>query len=117
MYNLRENLNTNVLKTKYKISENGVGYFKFMINHPMVSYKEAEKLKVKANFVSHIQGSIKDKKLFDLYISEYMGKDPLIKMEFQNMKQGENMDFSYSTIHGEVTSKEVIARKSKKKNK
>jgi len=117
MNELRENLNTNVLKTKYKIDENGVGYFKFMINHPMVSYTEAKELKVKANFVSHIHGSIKDKKLFDLYISEYMGKDPLIKMEFQNMKQGENIDFSYSTINGEVTSKEVLARRSKKKDK
>ena len=64
---LKEDLNTNELKTKYKISENGVGYFKFMIKHPMLSYKEAEKLNVKVNFVSHIIGRIKDKKLFDLY--------------------------------------------------
>lgn len=111
---LRGDLNKNTLKTKYKINEKGIGYLKFMIHHPMVSYIEAEKLKSKVNFVSHIKGRIQEKKLFDLYTSEYIGKDFLMKMEFKNMKLGENISFSYTTINGEVTSKKVKPRKAKK---
>jgi hypothetical protein len=112
---LRKDLNKNGFKTKYQIDENRVGYLKFQIFNPMLNYAEAEKFNVNINFVSHIEGHIKDKKLFDLYTSEYISKDPLIKMEFENMKQGESIDFSYSTINGEVTSKEVKPKMSKKK--
>lgn len=104
---LREYLDKNVLRTKYSVDENGTGTFEFKMLHPMVSYREAEKLMVKANFISHINASVKNKKLFDLYTSGYIKRRPIFIMEFPNMKRGENIDFSYSTINGDVTSKEV----------
>ena len=80
----------------------------------MLNDEEADKLNVKITFISHIKGSIKGKKLFDLYTSEYIAKDPYIKMQFLHMKQDENIDFSYTTIHGEVTSMVVKSIKVKK---
>lgn len=104
---LNEYLDKNVLRTKYSIDENGTGTLKFKMLHPMVSYREAEKKMIKANFISHINASVKNKKLFDLYTSGYIRTKPVFIMEFPNMKRGESIDFSYSTINGEVISKEV----------
>jgi hypothetical protein len=106
-------LKTKILRTKYRIDKNGNGALKFMIYNPMLSYEEANKLNIKINFVSYVEGYIQDEKLFDLYMSEYIKKDPVIEMKFQNMKKGDNIKLSYRTINGEVASKEAIVREVK----
>lgn len=106
---LKEELNNYRLKTKYQINH-GHRYFKFQIIHPMVSYNEAEKLKSKVNFISHI----KVKKLFDLYTSEYIGRNPLIRIKFEDRKQDDNIRLYTTTINREVKTKDVVAKVYKK---
>ena len=114
---LKNNLNVNSWKRKrYKIDEKGVGYLELVFLHPMLSYEEAEKINTKVNFIAHISGRIQDKRLFDLYTSEYIRADPRINLVFENMKQDERIELSYTTIDGTVKSKHAKPRKMKKKS-
>lgn len=110
----KSRLKDNSLMVKNKVYKNGLGLFYFMITNPMITYREAERLKVPVNFISHIKGSIQGKKLFDLYTSEYISGYQGIRMKFENIKLDKCIDFSYTTINGEVKFKSVKPRKAKK---
>jgi len=113
MFELKNELNNNRLVAKYQVTDDGIGKLRFRIIHPMISYIEGEKLNSKVNFVSYITGAIKAKELFDLYTSEYIMKNPFIMIKFKDMHQDENITLFYSTIHGEVTSREVVDKSDK----
>lgn len=113
-----ENLKTKSKKytyMKYGISKKKWNFVKFRHYSPMVSYEEAEILNEKVNFISHINGSTKDEKIFDLYLSEYISQKPLITMGISKIHKNKDINFTYTTINGEVTFKVLKPKKSKKK--
>ena len=104
-------LKSNAIKTKYAVDEDKIGHLKFMIMHPMISYRDAQILNEEVNFISHIEGKVDNKKVFDLYTSEYTARKPLFKIKFQDVTIESVLKISYTNIHGNTKSTEAKTRR------
>ncbi len=100
---------TEVTDMKIKASEkNGVVKAKISIKHDMLTYDQAKKKGVEANFITHITGTVGDKVVYDASTSQFLSKNPLIKFVF-NGKKGDELKITYTQLKGEVffASKEI----------
>ena len=109
--NVSSYLKSNAIKTKYAVDEDKIGHLKFMIIHPMISYRDAQILNEKVNFISHLEGHVENKKVFDLYTSEYTARKPIFNIKFKDAEIGSVLKISSTDIHGNTNSKEIKANK------
>lgn len=109
--NVHTYLHTNEIKVRYSVSQDKIGYAKFLMVHPMISYRDAQILNEKVNFISHIEGHVKNKKVFDLYTSEYTARKPIFRIRFQGVETESVLKISYTNIHGNTKSNEIQAKK------
>ena len=71
------------IKAKLK---NGVIKVKAMAKHPMMTYNQAEKKlgdREKANFITHISGTINGKTVIDMSTSQFLSKNPIFKFKLK----------------------------------
>ena len=71
------------IKAKLK---NDVIKVKAMAKHEMLTYNQAEKKlgsKDKANFITHITGTINDKIVLDMSTSQFLSKNPIFKFKLK----------------------------------
>ncbi len=90
-------------KMKIKAKEkNGVVKVKAMFTSLMADKEEAEKKKIKAEFISHIIGKANGKVVFEATTSGFMAENPLLKFSFTGAKKGDELEFTLTDNHGKT---------------
>jgi len=90
-------------KMKIKAKEkNGVVKVKAMFTSLMADKEEAEKKKIKAEYITYIIGTVNDKVVFEATTSGFMAENPLIKFSFTGAKKGDELVFKLTDNHGET---------------
>ena len=90
------------VKMKIKAKEkDGVVKAKVSISHDMLTYDQAKKKGVEANFITHITGTVGDKVVYDASTSQFLSKNPLIKFAFKG-KKGDELKITYTQLKGET---------------
>jgi len=90
------------VKMKIKAKEkNGVVKAKVSISHDMLTYDQAKKKGLEANFITHITGTVGDKVVYDASTSQFLSKNPLIKFAFKG-KKGDELKITYTQLKGET---------------
>lgn len=89
------------VKMKIKAKEKaGVVKAKVSISHKMLTYDQAKKKGVEANFITHITGTVGDKVVYDVSTSQFLSKNPLVKFSFAG-KKGDELKITYTQLKGE----------------
>ncbi|HIP28152.1 MAG TPA: thiosulfate oxidation carrier complex protein SoxZ [Sulfurovum sp.] len=88
------------MKIKAK-EKDGVVKAKVAISHDMLTYMQAEKKGLEANFISHITAMVGDKVVYDISTSQFLSKNPLVKFSFKG-KKGEELKIIYTQLKGEM---------------
>jgi sulfur-oxidizing protein SoxZ len=70
------------MKVKAKVKD-GIVEVKAMFKHDMLSYQEAERKKVAANFLTYIIATVGSDTVFEMSSSQFVSKDPFIKFTFK----------------------------------
>lgn len=90
------------VKMKIKAKEkDGLVKAKVSISHNMLTYDQAKKKGLEANFITHITASVGEKIVYDASTSQFLSKNPLVKFSF-NGKKGEVLKIVYTQLKGEV---------------
>lgn len=86
----------------------GIVTVKAMAKHPMLSYQEAERAKKKANFITHIVGTVNGETVFEASTSQFLSKNPYLKFAFKG-KKGDELVMKWVDFLGKSeTSKKKI---------
>jgi len=89
-------------KMKIKAKEkNGVIKVKAMFTSLMADTEEAEKKKIKPEYITYIIGKSNGKVVFEATTSGFMSENPLIKFSFTGAKKGDELEFELTDNHGE----------------
>ena len=90
-------------KMKIKAKEkNGVVKVKAMFKSLMADKEEAEKKKIKPEFITYILGKANGKVVFEATTSGFMSENPLIKFSFTGAKKGDELEFTLTDNHGKT---------------
>ena len=90
------------VKMKIKAKEKGgVVKAKVAISHDMLTYDQAKKKGVDANFITHITATVGGKVVYDASTSQFLSKNPLVKFTFSG-KKGDELKMTYSDLKGGV---------------
>ena len=90
------------VKMKIKTKErDGRVKAKVSISHNMLTYAQAKKKGLKANFITHITGFVGKRVVYDASTSQFLSKNPLLKFSFKGHK-GEKLTIIYQQLKGEV---------------
>ena len=94
-----------IIKAKEK---DGVVKAKVLIQHKMLTYKQAKKKGVEANFITHIVARVGEKVVYEFSTSQFLAKNPVIKFKFHG-KKGDVLEIAWTDISGErvVASKKI----------
>ena len=75
----------------------------------MADTEEAEKKKVKVEYISHIIAKVGDKVVYEATTSGFMSENPLMKFSFTGAKKGDKIEFTTTDNNGKTeTSKKKI---------
>ena len=91
------------MKIKAK-EKNGVVKVKAMFTSLMADTEEAEKKKIKAEYISYIIGKANGKVVFEATTSGFMAENPLLKFSFTGAKKGDELEFTITDNHGKTES-------------
>lgn len=90
------------VKMKIKAKEkNGLVKAKVAISHDMLTYDQAKKKGLEANFITHITASAGERIVYDVSTSQFLSKNPLVKFSF-NGKKGEELTIIYTDLKGKI---------------
>jgi len=90
------------VKMKIKAKEkDGLVKAKVAISHNMLTYDQAKKKGIDANFITHITATVGDKVVYDASTSQFLSKNPLVKFSFSG-KKGDELKMTYSDLKGGV---------------
>lgn len=73
---------------------------KIQIKHDMLTYDQAKKKGVKANFITHITGKVGDKVILDMSTSQFLSKNPILKFQAKadGMKKDDKLEITYTEV-------------------
>jgi len=91
------------MKIKAK-EKDGIVKVKTLIKHPMLTYDQAKKKGVEANFITHITAKVGDKIVYDVSTSQFLSKNPMIKFKFKGAKKGDELTISWVDLSGKTVS-------------
>jgi len=90
-------------KMKIKAKEKGgVVKVKAMFKSLMADKEEAEKKKIKAEYITQIVAKHNDKIVFEVSTSGFMAENPLFKFQFKGGKKGEKLEITTTDNHGKT---------------
>ena len=90
------------VKMKIKAKElDGIVKTKVSITHDMITYKQAKKKSREANFIIHITALAAKRVVYNLYTSQFLSKNPLLKFSFKG-KKGEKLTIIYQELKGKI---------------
>lgn len=95
------------MKIKAK-EKDGIVKTKIQIKHKMMTYKQAIKKGVDANFITYIIAKVGEKIVYELSPSQFLSKNPVLKFKFYGNK-GEVLEIEWRDLSGEkvVESKKI----------
>jgi len=91
------------MKIKAK-EKDGIVKVKTLIKHPMLTYDQAKKKGVEANFITHITAKVGDKIVYDVSTSQFLSKNPMIKFKFKGAKKGDELTITWVDLSGKTVS-------------
>ena len=89
------------MKIKAKLKGDVIGV-KAMAKHDMLTYDQAKKKGVDANFITHITAKVGDKVVYDVSTSQFWSKNPQFKFKFKNsgLKKGDKISIIWTDLSG-----------------
>ena len=97
------------MKIKAK-EKDGIVKVKALIKHDMLTYDQAKKKGVEANFITHITAKVEDKVVYDVSTSQFLSKNPQLKFKFKGADaKGKKLEITWVDLSGKtVTEKKKI---------
>lgn len=90
------------VRMKIKAKEkDGTVKVRASISHNMLTYDQAKKKGLEANFITHITATVGDKVVYDVSTSQFLSKNPLIRFSFAG-KKGDELKITYTQLKGET---------------
>ncbi len=91
------------MKIKAKL-KGDVVEVKAMAKHEMLTYDQAKKKGVEANFITHITAKVNDKVVFDVSTSQFWSKNPQFKFAFKGdgLKKGDKIEITWTDLSGKT---------------
>ena len=88
-------------KTRIKAKlKKGVTTVKAMAKHAMMSYDEAKKKKIPANFITYIVAKVDGKIVYEVSTSQFLSKNPFIQFKFAGENKGKTLEFTWTDLKG-----------------
>ncbi len=88
-------------KSRIKAKEKkGVTTAKVMANHAMLSYDEAKKKKVKANFITSMVATVDGAIVYEVSTSQFLSKNPFVQFSFTGSNKGKMLVFTWTDLLG-----------------
>jgi len=91
------------MKIKAK-EKDGIVKVKALLKHPMLTYDQAKKKGVEANFITHITAKVGDTIVYDVSTSQFLSKNPQIKFKFKGAKKGDELTITWVDLSGKTVS-------------
>ena len=89
------------MKIKAKLKGDVIGV-KAMAKHNMLTYDQAKKKGVDANFITHITAKVGDKVVYDVSTSQFWSKNPQFKFKFKGAAKGDKVDITWTDLSGKT---------------
>jgi len=95
------------MKIKAKEKDGVVKVLVQMI-HAMMTYAQAEKKGLDANFITHVVAKVEGKTVYELSSSQFISRDPILKFKFHGTK-GQILEITWTDMSGKsvVESKKI----------
>jgi len=87
------------MKIKAKL-KGEIIHAKVTAKHDMLTYDQAKKKGVDANFITHISASTNGKVVYDASTSQFWSKNPLFKFAFKGAKKGDKLEITWKDLKG-----------------
>ena len=87
------------MKLKAKVKKD-VTKVKVMFKSPMAGPEEAEKKKIKPEFIAHIIGKANGKVVYEVSTGGFISKNPLFKFQFRGAKKGDMLEVKAGSSRG-----------------
>jgi sulfur-oxidizing protein SoxZ len=87
------------MKIKAKLKGDVVNA-KVQAQHPMLTYDQAKKKGVEANFITHITAKVGDNIVYDASTSQFWSKNPQFKFKFKGAKKGDKLEITWTDLSG-----------------
>lgn len=87
------------MKIKAKL-KGDVVQVKVMAKHDMLTYDQAKKKGVDANFITHVSASANGKVVYDVSTSQFWSKNPQFKFSFKGGAKGEEVSITWTDLKG-----------------
>ena len=94
------------MKVKAKL-KGAIVKVKMMLKSPMAGKEEAEKKKIKPNFITQIVAKHNDKIVYEVTTGGFVSKNPLFKFDFKGGAKGDTLDISVTDNNGKVNTKKA----------
>jgi sulfur-oxidizing protein SoxZ len=94
------------MKVKAKL-KGDVVKVKAMFKNPMAGVEEAEKKKIKPEFISQITGVHNGAVVYEVTTGGFISKNPLFKFEFKGGKKGEFLELTTIDNNGKKETKKA----------
>jgi len=94
------------MKVKAKLKKDTVKV-KALFKSPMAGREEAEKKKIKPEFITHIIASVGGKTVYEVSTSPFISKNPLFKFQFKGASKGDKMHVVVTDNNGKKTEKDI----------
>jgi len=83
----------------------GITTVKVMAKHPMTSYAEAKKKKIKANYMTSMVGKVGAETVYEVSTSAQLSKNPYMKFKFKGSNKGKKITLTWTDLSGASKSK------------
>jgi sulfur-oxidizing protein SoxZ len=87
------------MKIKAKLKGDVVDV-KVMAKHDMLTYDQAKKKGVDANFITHITAKANGKVVYDVSTSQFWSKNPQFKFSFKGAAAGDKVEITWTDLKG-----------------
>jgi len=75
---------------------------KAMFTSLMADSEEAEKKKIKVEYITQIVATVNGNVVYEVSTSGFMSENPLVKFKFKGAKKGDKLIFTVTDNHGKI---------------
>ena len=93
------------MKIKAKLKKDVV-QVKVMAKHDMLTYDQAKKKGVDANFITHITAKANGKVVYDVSTSQFWSKNPQFKFSFKGAAAGDKVEITWTDLKGNTVTED-----------
>ena len=93
------------MKIKAKLKGDVVDV-KVMAKHDMLTYDQAKKKGVDANFITHITAKANGKVVYDVSTSQFWSKNPQFKFSFRGAVAGDKLEITWTDLKGNTVTED-----------